>query len=381
MAQKLNIGIWIRLFVLSWLLGWSGCAFAQAGSAQFAFRHIQEKDGLSFNTVSCFLYDRDGFLWIGTFDGLNRYDGNNFIHFKNRRGDASSLPNNTVWDLCEDHDGNIWVATETGVSCYTKSTGRFQTWKTLQGRVLGMCSNIMCDRNGDIWFTSNLAGLFRCASAGSRMEWFPYRQPDALQTASTRIGWESLVDDPVGNGLWVADRKEGLLYFDKRQKRFCDNPYSLELSRYKGCCITALTRDGDRLIFADEAHQQLVVFDLRQRKIIKTLFLGNDVKAESVEVGHIFVDRQHNLWVSLWNNKMFFVEGGTYQIQELVHQDNNSLSVAGTFFWDGWQHPDGSVWLGTVNGISITNPNLTFYSIHDINSLFPEVSDEQGIMS
>ncbi|MFD2574344.1 two-component regulator propeller domain-containing protein [Spirosoma soli] len=381
MARKVSVGAWGCVWLLGWFVGWGIPASAQDRPVEFEFRHLQEKDGLSFNTVSSFLQDRDGFLWIGTFDGLNRYDGNDFIQFKNRRGDPTSLPNNTVWSLCEDHDGNIWVTTETGVSCYDKSTGQFKTWKQLNGRVLGMCSNILCDRNGDIWFTSYLAGLFRCRIKNNHITWFPVDRHDELQTVSTRIGWEALVDDPLGDGLWVADKKDGLLYFDKNRKQFHDYVDAPPLNQYKGRSISSLTRDGNRLIFADETAGQIIMFDLHQRRIVKTITLDDKAPAGSVEIAHIFVDRQHNLWVCSWGNTMYFVEGSTYQVRPLRHQVGNSLSIAGTFFWAGWQHPDGSVWLGTVNGISITDPKRTFYSIYDINALFPAVSDEQGILS
>ncbi|UFH57538.1 two-component regulator propeller domain-containing protein [Spirosoma sp. KNUC1025] len=381
MARKINIVGWMRALLLTWLVGWTGVLNGQDGPAQFEFRHIQEKDGLSFNTVSCFLQDRDGFLWIGTFDGLNRYDGTNFIYFKNRRSDANSLPHNTVWALCEDLDGNIWVTTETGVSRYEKSTGRFRSWQNVQGRALGVCSNILCDNKGDIWFTSTRAGLFCYRPKSECMSWFSFNPKDDLQTVSTQIWWQSLLDDPLSDGLWVADKKEGLRYFDKNRKQFYEYVDAPALNRYKGHTITALTRDGDQLIFSDETEKHIVIFDLRRGRVVKTLVTPREPDSDPPEINHIYVDRQHNLWVCTWGNTLFFVEGGTYRVRPLLHQDTNPLSIAGTFFSAGWQHPDGSIWLGTVNGISITNPKQTFYAVHNINALFPTVSDEQGIIA
>ncbi|GAB3508953.1 hypothetical protein GCM10027341_45420 [Spirosoma knui] len=368
----------MKVVGVSWLLTWAAVVTAQDRPAQFEFRHIQEKDGLSFNAVNCFLQDRDGFLWVGTLDGLNRYDGDNFIRFKSRKGDANSLPHNTVWALCEDREGNIWMTTETGISRYDKSTGAFQSWKTVQGRELGVCSNILCDRNGDIWFTSSQAGLFRYEVKRGRMAWFPFNPRDDVRTASTQIWWQSLLEDPFGNGLWVADKKEGLRYFDKNQNRFLEYVKAPALNQYKGHAISSLTHDGNRLIFADETEKHIVVFDLRKGKVVKTLVPGREPGNDLPEIHYIFVDRQHNLWICTWGNTLYFVEGGTYQVQPLVHQDANPLSIAGTFFSAGWQHPDGSIWLGTVNGISITNPKQTFFAIYNINALFPTISDEQG---
>src|SRR5437763_1487518 len=99
-----------------WLLVyfWIAIGFQQVAAQQqpvsFEFRHIQEKDGLSFNLINCFLRDQDGFLWIGTYDGLNRYDGNHFITFKHQRANTNGLLDNAVQDICEDHTGMIWMA-------------------------------------------------------------------------------------------------------------------------------------------------------------------------------------------------------------------------------------------------------------------------------
>ncbi|GAB3704965.1 hypothetical protein GCM10027592_36890 [Spirosoma flavus] len=361
--------------MLGWLIGWSHWLLAEDRPAQFEFRHIQEKDGLSFNFINCFLQDSDGFLWIGTYNGLNRYDGNQFVQIKNKRNDPHSLLDNTVHDLCEDRQGNIWMAADKGISRYNKKTGKFVNITAVDKRNLGFCTNVLCDRRGDIWFTSHLVGLFRYTAKTGQIDYFPY-QVDKL----SYISKNGLLEDPTRNGLWVGDGF-GMRYFDIDQQQFEDhrhNPRKLPIltNHY----VSALALDGDRLLFADNRERKIVVYSLTTHQILKTITpVSRQPNRNVFEMATIFVDRQHNIWTSSWNYLMFHIAADTYQITELQHDEARPTSVASNFFWDAWQHPDGSVWLGTVNGISYTNPERAFYTAYNLGEQFPALNDERGI--
>ena len=80
------------------------------------FTHLTTNDGLSQGYVVAILQDHRGFMWFGTRDGLNRYDGNAFVVYKNNPNDPSSLSSNFIQDLMEDDHGYLWIATNTGVN-------------------------------------------------------------------------------------------------------------------------------------------------------------------------------------------------------------------------------------------------------------------------
>jgi ligand-binding sensor domain-containing protein len=80
------------------------------------FAHLTTNDGLSQGYVVAILQDHRGFMWFATRDGLNRYDGNAFVVYKNDPDDPGSLNSNFIQDLMEDDHGYLWVATNTGVS-------------------------------------------------------------------------------------------------------------------------------------------------------------------------------------------------------------------------------------------------------------------------
>ena len=91
---------------------------AQTVNEHYYFKNLSSQNGLSQNTVSAILQDSKGFMWFGTKDGLDRYDGVSFRHFKYDRTNPRSLGNNFVTSLYEDIEGNIWIGTDVGAYIY-----------------------------------------------------------------------------------------------------------------------------------------------------------------------------------------------------------------------------------------------------------------------
>ena len=112
------------------------------------FTHIGVEDGLSQNTVCCILQDHLGFIWLGTKDGLTRYDGYRFRVFKHDAADSMSIGNNFIRVLHEDSDGRIWIGTNVGVYIYNPKTENFRKFDvaTERGDVISReVSSIKCD--------------------------------------------------------------------------------------------------------------------------------------------------------------------------------------------------------------------------------------------
>src|SRR5688572_3298789 len=93
------------------------------------FEHIGIEEGLSNNNVLAILQDRKGYIWFGTMDGLNKYDGYSFTKYKFDPFDFSSLPQNTIYTIWEDKYGFIWVGTYEGLCRFDRSTEKFTRFK------------------------------------------------------------------------------------------------------------------------------------------------------------------------------------------------------------------------------------------------------------
>ena len=131
------------------------------------FKRMNQANGLSNNKVNCILQDRRGFTWIGTDDGLNRYDGYNFKVFKNIPGEPSSLSGNTITDLHEDKNGILWIATaDGGISRYDyrlPNEKKFRQYKHQPGDSSSIPVNIVNaleeDAAGDLWLATSGAAI------------------------------------------------------------------------------------------------------------------------------------------------------------------------------------------------------------------------------
>ena len=127
------------------------------------FTHLTTNDGLSQGYVVAILQDRRGFMWFATRDGLNRYDGNAFVVYKNNPTDSGSLSSNFLQDLMQDDHGYLWIATNTGVNKFDPETERCTRYLHTPGNPnsLGGASvkSIAQDSRGSLWFGTEDSGL------------------------------------------------------------------------------------------------------------------------------------------------------------------------------------------------------------------------------
>ena len=128
---------------------------------QYAFRSLNADDGLAHNTVLAILQDRTGFMWFGTKDGLNRYDG---TQIRTVAVEDAIPGNNYVTALCEDGEGRIWMGTDTGVCLYdpaTESACRFLERSDDGSTITGSIPNIVMAPDSTIWICAGGQGFFR----------------------------------------------------------------------------------------------------------------------------------------------------------------------------------------------------------------------------
>src|SRR5438105_5016253 len=140
--------------------------FALSQQQPVKFQHLKTDDGLSQSDVLCIFQDSHGFMWFGTEDGLNKYDGYNFTVYKNDPKKNNSLSNSYINDIVEDNDSNLWIATlDGGLNKYDRQKDEFIHFKHDPKDPNSISDNyISClvkDSKGNIWIgTSNGVNVF-----------------------------------------------------------------------------------------------------------------------------------------------------------------------------------------------------------------------------
>jgi len=157
----------------------------------YYFSHYQVESGLSNNSVECSMQDNDGFLWFGTINGLNRFDGYTFKTFYYDPGDSNSLGSNYIRCLFNDRHGTIWVGTNKGVYTYNKIGETFNLFKALPR---GNTTQIIGDAGGRFWCIIDLV-VYRFDPQKGQAKWYPADERAAAPT--------SIAISP-GNDLWVS---------------------------------------------------------------------------------------------------------------------------------------------------------------------------------
>lgn len=186
------------------------------------FSRLSLEEGLSQSVVYQTIQDDEGFLWFGTQDGLNKYDGYNFTVYRNNPDDPLTLSNNCVLSILEDRYGNFWIGTRGGgVNRFDKKTERFYAFRNNPKDSLSLSNDyIHClyeDFDGTIWIGTNGGGLNRFDRRNGTFKVFK-NNPSILNSISNDIVTSIVEEDP--NTLWIGTFGGGLNRFDKKTETF-----------------------------------------------------------------------------------------------------------------------------------------------------------------
>lgn len=363
---------------------------AAADSRTFYFRHLQVENGLSNNAVICSLQDKRGFLWFGTKDGLDRYDGYAFKVFRNDPDDSSSIGSNFVHALYEDPDGLLYVGTEKGLYRFDASTERFSL---LAGTGGGPIRDIRMDGRRNLWYISGFT-LVKQEAAGKGLEYFAidrYFEATALCTTADGDLW---VTSSVGS-LYRYERKGSFTAFDlfdrsvSRTDRWIERAYPTDSGGIligtavhgaklfdirTGVCSDILTYNPDRTaIFvrnflqtsADEywigTESGIFVYNHRTGNIINLSKQFNDPNSMSDNAVYTFCkDREGGIWAGTYFGGVNYYPG-QYNPFKKYFPKTGENSLGGYVVREIHQDDMGNLWIGTEDaGLDKLEPGGRF---------------------
>jgi signal transduction histidine kinase/ligand-binding sensor domain-containing protein/DNA-binding response OmpR family regulator len=343
---------------------------------KYRIRHLTTENGLSQNTIDCIFKDSRGFIWFGTWNGLNRYDGYNFLTYK-KESDKNSLSSNFIHSIAEDKNGVLWIATRNGLNRFDFRKDRFTRFfhDSLTGNSpSGNWINIVyCDMKGTIWAGTNNAGLNRIESVVNENDFvfthFMNNPFDKSSISSNDI--RAIFEDSKGR-FWIGTSR-GLNLMDLHSGKF---------SRFKPADKndSILTNEEIRCIYEDKkgiiwigTTQGLVRWDETEGSIKRFLHDPDNLKSLSHSViNEITEDPQQNLYIgTLGGVDILNNESGTFDHIPIKTKPNLSLNneFINSIFCDN----SGIIWIGTDKG-GINNFNVCQKDFHYL-AYNPDISN------
>lgn len=369
------------------------------------FERFSLEDGLSQNSVLALLQDRQGYLWIGTQDGLNRYDGYEFVHFKNDPEDPDSLSHNGVISLLEDTDGTIWVGTwGGGLNRYDPATGRFTRYRHDPENPVSLAADIvpalLRDSRGRLWVATAGGGLDLFNPQNDTFTHFANNPDDAHSLSSNVVS--SLLEDPAGV-LWVGTGGlgfpgAGLNRFDPstgKAEVFRSNPD--DPATLGNDNISSIVRGPDGALWIGTGGYAVTGSGLNRFDPARgtfTRFEHAPERPESIagnDVLGLFVDPSGVLWIALYGAGVDRLDL-TQPEPAFVHARNdpfNPQSLSADQVWSLLMDRSGVMWVGSVNGgLNKLNPQVQRFGLFrnepgndnslSFNVIGPMIEDNNG---
>lgn len=319
-SAKYHLLILIHLWIFT---------FSYAQEGQYQFKQINIEDGLSQSTINCMLQDSKGYIWIGTANGLNRYDGYNFKVFVNDPLDSTTISDNSILSIFEDEKGLIWLGTVEGVlNSFDRKTGLFQRYY--------LTERIKIDPLLD----------------ERRFEFpLPYsRHGDKAITAIAK---------GKNNTLWLGTWGAGLINFNVNTgetKNFGINLY--DQSGFKAKRIKSIiSSDGD--IWIGTIGDGIYKLSESDGKLTFTNFQKSTSKKSLTDnrIIDLLADKDGGLWIGTYGGGLNYLSKQDQLLPPDIASFNSYLtgsgegsSISSNFVTALIQDSFGAIWIGTYGG-------------------------------
>ncbi len=357
----------------------------------FIFKKFNVDNGLSENTVQTILQDKQGFMWFGTKDGLNRFDGHEYRIFRHQYDDPYSIGNNFIRAIFEDGDGKLWIGTDNGLYIYNHLLDQFAVFDavTLDGeRITTAVTTICAEEDNTIWIGCLNDGVYRYhrnkghlehyttnnteTSLSSNVIWKIYKDFAGTIWIGTRDGLNrfipesdsfqvyrlqnsfgtpdfndilAITEDTEGN-LWLGTWSGGLAKLDKLNNTFVSY-FDRENTPYITKIRSIFEFEKDRLLIGSD--DGLYLFDkktLENQRIDRPL---DPYSLSDQNVYSIYRDRENGIWIGTYFGGVNYVSAKSNMIEHF-YPENSVNSLSGKAISQFCEDESGNLWIATEDG-------------------------------
>ncbi|WP_291720479.1 two-component regulator propeller domain-containing protein [Bernardetia sp.] len=354
--------------------------YAQTPILEWRFDKITSQDGLSQNTVTCMLQDNLGFIWMGTQNGLNRYDASSFKIYKPQKN-KTSLPDNHITYLLQTEDNFIWIGTQNGgLARLNTITEEFETFSHNSQNPLSLSAGIVTcileDSKGRLWVGTSVGGLNLFNPTSKTFD--HYRNDEKNQNSIAQNHITDLIED-YQKRLWVATADGGLDRFEESENKFVhfrpsiygssssapssEQIVGLEVLNNTNSKNTALsnklwvaTRDGGINIL-DLDTEIFTVLEANEKRTIDKAGKPTTSNLFSGKIVTTFKSFENEIFVGTQEDGVLIINALTNQIKRLESNPSLRYSLSNNHITSIFKDNQNSIWIGTLaEGVNKFNP-------------------------
>ena len=311
----------------------------------YYFKNLSVQNGLSQNTVNAILQDRQGFMWFGTKDGLNRYDGLSFRKFKHDDRTRRSIGNNFITALYEDTKGDIWVGTDVGLYIYDPEKDSFRHFTELSEentKIEHTVTAISGDNEGCVWVAVESQGLFCYNLEKGELQNYTLQNFSFLTT-----NVETFAFDNSGT-LWIGCYGDGLFYSKDRLQTL--HPYLSPLDNkefYANDVVTCIVKGAYNCLYVGSLKGGVKELNLTSNKLHD--LLSEDESGEPVFCRELLVASDNELWIGAESGLYIY----NFRLSKYVHlrsSINDPYSLSDNAIYSLCKDREGGIWIGSYFG-------------------------------
>ena len=338
-----------KLLILSVLLLSSTCLL-NAQNNLFQFSHLDIKNGLSHNEVTCTLKDDKGFMWFGTLSGLNRYDGYNFKIFKHAVSDTTSLDDDYIVSIAEGPENKLWVETRNGFNIYDPATEKFSHNISGYLRTIAIPDRfieaIKKDQSGCFWFLHQTQGLYKFDPVTGKTVHLMHSDANKNSIYFNTIS--DLAQDSKGF-FWLIYRSGVLECLDPRNysikyRSFKFNKLPAELnSSYK----IFIDKQDDIWAFVPTYYVGIYYVNIN-KNIFKHIDKGADHFHLNTDiVSSVIEDDKNRMWIGTDHGGINILDKKDFKIEYLLNREDDNKTIGQNSITLLYKDNTGIIWAGT----------------------------------
>ncbi len=322
----------------------------RAQQADISFKHIKNENGLSNSTVEAIFQDSRGFIWFGTRDGLNRFDGYQVQVYRQNAADSNTICDNYITSITEDKQKNLWIGTLNGVSRFNPVTNSFKNYKHDDSNPRSLSkshiTSVFCDAGNRIWLATSGGGLNQFnpfAGIFSRIPVFAdlthNREENTLHT---------IFEDSKGN-LWTGTAS-GLSLYNSRSGSF-EPARGLSTTEAITFPVRSIAEDkaGNLLLGTD--NNGLIVYNAQYRT--QKSYIHQPVNPNSLSsnlIRSLLVTRNGTVWTGSVNGGLDLFDPQTGKFFNYQYQPDHPGSLSQRTVSALFEDKQGNIWIGTHRG-------------------------------